>query len=300
MARHGANAAVSAIVAQLGARFQLFEQIGEGGFGRVYRCFDRVRRCELAVKVLGRAGDAEQCAFRLEYETLCALHSEHIVRAFDYLESDGVCAFSMEYLRGTTFVRWVREGGRCQEPRLRQGLRQVARALVTLHAQNIVHRDVKPQNLFVCEDGRVVLLDFGLATRTDLANAHVDWRSEGTVAYMAPEQLASLPLTCAADLYGLGVVCYESLTGLRPFQGDARAQLLAKFGQTPHPPSVWTRGVAPDLEALVLALLSADVELRPTAQELLDHYDVSNCGDPRRSSTQVHAEPGPSSSCARK
>jgi serine/threonine protein kinase len=81
--------------------------------------------------------------------------------------------------------------------------------------------------------------------------------------------LIRLPLTCAADLYGLGVLCYQSLTGRVPFAGDARAQLLAKFGQKPHPPSVWERGVAADLESMVLALLATRADPRPTARELL-------------------------------
>ncbi|HEX5655998.1 MAG TPA: serine/threonine-protein kinase [Polyangiales bacterium] len=249
------------------SRFEIGAQIGEGSFGRVFRAYDRSRGRTVAMKFLKYGTKDNYSAFQSEYRTLRALESPYVVRAYDWLEDTGERAFSMELIEGVSFVRWVREAGRCDERRLRHGLLQVTRALSTLCEHALIHRDLKPNNLLVTAQGHVTLIDFGLATRLD-AEIPPQGRSDGTLAYMAPEQLVQQRLTCAADIYGLGVVCYEALTGRPPFEGDPRAQLLAKFGQRPHPPSRWVRGVTADLEAWVLDMLAVDPADRPTAQAL--------------------------------
>lgn len=258
-------------------RFEIGGQIGEGSFGRVFRAYDRARGRTVALKFLKYSTEEDRAEFRAEYRVLRGLESPYVVRAYDWLEDAGERAFSMELIEGKSFVRWVRERGHCDERRLRHGLLQVARALSTLCEHALVHRDLKPNNLLVSAHGQVTLIDFGLATRVG-EEIPPRGRSDGTLAYMAPEQLVQQQLTCAADLYGLGVVCYEALTGRPPFEGDPRAQLLAKFGQKPHPPSRLVRGVPPDLERWVLDMLAVNPAERPTAQALRLQLGNTECG----------------------
>jgi serine/threonine protein kinase len=175
--------------------------------------------------------------------------------------------------------RLAREPASFDEPKLRDALRQVALGLSALHAAGKVHRDVKPSNVRVTAEGRVVLLDFGLVFEVDALQTS-DGNIVGTPSYMAPEQASTAPVGPEADWYAVGVVLYECLTGRRPFEGDAVQVVLAKRYLDPLPPSALVAGVPDDLDELCLALLQADRNARPSGAEVLHRLQARTSDRP--------------------
>jgi len=154
--------------------------------------------------------------------------------------------------------------------RLRDAFRQLAVGLMAIHAAGKLHRDVKPPNVIVTRSGRVVLLDFGVASDLADRSGHgVESSMAGTPAYMAPEQATLARATPASDWYAVGVVLYEALATRLPFEGSAPAILFGKAQRTPPPPSAHVEGVPEDLELLAMDLLNADPERRPGGDEIL-------------------------------
>lgn len=164
------------------------------------------------------------------------------------------------------------------EARLRDAFRQVALGLSALHEAHRVHRDVKPSNVLVTPEGRVVLLDFGLVANDDLDASSTDLEMAGTPGYMAPEQVMGEPVGPEADWYAMGVVLYQCLTGRRPFEGNAVQVLHAKCVEVPPRPSLSTDGLPPDLDELCVRLLSLDKAARPAARDLLEHLHATAPG----------------------
>ncbi len=171
--------------------------------------------------------------------------------------------------------------------RLREAFRQLASGLMAIHAAGKLHRDVKPPNVIVTRAGRVVLLDFGVAS--DLADRRghgVDYAMAGTPAYMAPEQATTARATPASDWYAVGVVLYEALATRLPFEGSAPAILFGKQQHQPMPPSLHVEGIPEDLEQLAMDLLNLDPRARPTGEEVLARLEgertsaVSSPGSP--------------------
>ena len=165
------------------------------------------------------------------------------------------------------------------EGRLRDVFRQVALGLSALHAAGKVHRDVKPSNVRVTPEARVVLLDFGLVFEVDSRNA-TEGNVVGTPAYMAPEQASLQSIGPEADWYAVGVMLYECLTGRRPFEGAATAVLLAKHYQEPLSPSAFVTGVPRDLEDLCLELLRVEPRARPTGEDVLRRLQARSSDRP--------------------
>ena len=172
-----------------------------------------------------------------------------------------------------------REAAKFDEARLRDALRQISLGLSALHAAGRVHRDVKPSNVRVTTEGRVVLLDFGVVSQLD-AREHTEGAVVGTPLYMAPEQASSQGVGPPADWYAVGVMLYECLTGRRPFEGASTHVLYAKHYQEPLPPGAFVADVPADLEALCLELLRVEPRARPTGQELLRRLQAQSSDRP--------------------
>jgi eukaryotic-like serine/threonine-protein kinase len=183
-------------------------------------------------------------------------------------------------------VSWL-----CSVERLRPALRQLVEGVAAIHAAGKLHRDIKPSNVMVTEEGRVVLLDFGVVT--DLgprAHGRIEEHIFGTPAYMAPEQAVGVGVKSAADFYAVGVIAYEALTGQLPFEGPSHDVLLAKQRALPPPPSALASGVPQDLDELVMRLLQPDPDDRPGAREILGRLESAGKaprGSLTTSSTQV-------------
>ncbi|WP_437322075.1 protein kinase domain-containing protein [Sorangium sp. So ce385] len=222
-------AAVAALVPGhvIAGRFELRAQLGAGGMGAVWRALDRAVDEEVAVKVLLAGGSCEPVVverFRRELKLARKISHPNVCRVFDLGEADGLRFLTMELVEGKTLRAVLLE--RAIAPRRALSLlQQVASGLAAVHEQGIIHRDLKPENVLVRRDGQALVADFGLA-RGALAQASTD-SIVGTLAYMSPEQLRGEPLGPASDIFSLGILAFELLTGRSPFGSGAPATLMS-------------------------------------------------------------------------
>ncbi|HEY2513772.1 MAG TPA: protein kinase, partial [Polyangiaceae bacterium] len=270
-------------------RFELRHRLGQGASGTVFEAFDRERSEVVAIKTV-RANDVTNIALlKNEFRAVQDLLHPNLVRLGELFESDGQWFFTMELVPGVSFLDYVRpRQGAFDEARLRDALVQLARGLGALHSAQIIHRDVKPSNVLVTAEGRVVLLDFGIAQ--ELGGRRRAFGDEGeivgTVTYMAPEQVAG-ESSAAADWYAVGVMLYEALTGDVPFAGSMAAVLAAKT--TDEAPAPRAEGVhlPSDLATLCSDLLRLDSAVRPTGARVLERLGARDEGRGASSSGRI-------------
>jgi predicted ATPase len=261
------------------AGYEVLGLLGRGGMGVVYKARQDTLGRPVALKFLARecARDPVWLArFRREARTASALNHPHICTIYDTGESAGRPFLSMELVEGRTLAALI--GRRLAVEELARLFGQAARALAAAHAAGVVHRDVKPANLMVRDDGIVKVLDFGLARHvpTGGAQGSVPMGSStdpgtrvGTPLYMSPEQVRAEPVGAATDVFSLGVVLYELATGQHPFLTDSEVGILnAIVAQAPVPPQCLNPEVPAPLGALIQHMLAKDSRLRPTAMEV--------------------------------
>lgn len=272
--------------------YEIVSLIGSGGMGEVYRARDTRLQRDLAVKVLPpeMAGDAERLRrFEQEALALAAIEHPNIVTVHSVEEIDGVHFIAMELVRGRPLSELILSGGLPAEKLLGIAV-QMADALAAAHRQGVTHRDLKPANIMVGEDGRLKILDFGLAKlRREQANSDNGqpqplFQNEtltrerqilGTVPYMSPEQVEGRPLDPRSDLFSLGIILYEMATGQRPFSGDTWASLASSIlRDSPASLSERRPDLPGDLGRIVSRCLQKDVGLRfQTATDLRNELD---------------------------
>lgn len=247
-------------------RFQVRRCLGAGGFGTVYEAFDCEQRATVALKVLRRRDGRSITGFKSEFRSLVETVHENLVQLYELHAEGGEWFFTMELVRGTNALAYVRPfGGPCDEQRLRSVFRQLARGLSFLHGAGKLHRDVKPSNVMVTDEGRVVIVDFGLAGDiTELKRAEGVF---GTPAYMAPEQAEGRSVGPAADWYAVGMMLYEALTGRLPLRD-----------RNFTPPGRMAQNIPEDLDRLCVELLVPTPEQRPTAQQVQERLEVEQPG----------------------
>lgn len=282
-------------------RFQYVRRIGSGAMGNVYEAFDADRTAPVALKSLKLPPVGRHIVrFKNEFRVLQGLEHPNLVKLFELIEHEGVWFFTMELLDGVEFLEYVRPASapwtstsdfiteatipavaslydarvdtwptrRDTVPdldfdRLLDSLRQLAEGLCALHRAEKVHRDIKPSNIVVTHDGRVVLLDFGIATTVGGERSTF----VGTPVYMAPEQVAQHRVGPPADWYGFGVLLYEALTVRLPFED--RLVLKAKLFEQPPPPSTLNPTIPPEIDELCASLLRTNPDERPTGPDVL-------------------------------
>ncbi len=288
--------------------YRILEKLGEGGMGVVYKAQDLHLDRPVALKVLPpeKVADPDRKRrFVQEAKAASALNHPHIVHIYDIDQADGTDFIAMEYVAGTTLDQRIGRHG----VRLNEALKyavQIADALAKAHAAGIVHRDLKPTNIMVSADGVVKVLDFGLAklTEPDLgdeaatATVHMEGKPlteqgtiVGTVAYMSPEQAEGRPVDARSDIFSLGSVLYELVTGQPPFQGPSRLSTLsAILKEDPKPPSTITPAVPHDLEKLITRCLRKDphrrwqtmADLRIALEEIKEESESGKLATPER------------------
>ena len=255
--------------------YVLLEEIGRGGMGIVYRARQKSLNREVALKMLLRgtlASAADVNRFRAEAEAAARLDHPHIVPVYEVGEHEGHLFFSMKYVHGQTLGQ-IAANGPIDPRQATTYVAQAARAIAAAHEQGILHRDVKPSNILVDDDGVLHVTDFGLAKRlTDSVSLTRTGAVLGTPAYMAPEQAAGNRgiVGPASDVYSLGTVLYQLLTGRPPFQAASPVDLvLLVLEQDPLPPRMINPTVDRDLEMITLRCLQKPPDLRyATAADL--------------------------------
>ncbi len=235
------------MIGRMLSHYRVVEKIGAGGMGEVYRAHDERLERDVALKVLPKGTLTDEAArkrFRKEALALSKLNHPNIATVFDFDTQDGVDFLVMELVEGVTLSDKVAVGPLREKEITRLGA-QLAEGLAAAHERRVVHRDLKPANLRVTPDGRLKILDFGLAklVRSDVASATATTESftetqaaAGTLPYMAPEQLRGEQVDARSDLWALGVVLYEMAAGVRPFQGQTGYELSSAILREAPPP----------------------------------------------------------------
>ncbi len=225
-------------------RYQLLEPLGEGGMAVVHKAYDTRLECEVAVKVIrvdNLPRNAEEGAlkrFEREAKAVARLTHPNIVKVTDYGEEDGKPYLVMPYLPGGTLKQLIKERGQIPWQEAARILIPIAEALAYAHSQGVIHRDIKPSNILLTQSGQPMLTDFGVAKIIeDEATQDLTGTSAtvGTPEYMSPEQITSKTVDARADLYSLGVVFYEMITGRKPFEADTPMAVLFKHVNDPLP-----------------------------------------------------------------
>jgi hypothetical protein len=261
-----------AVISTLLDRYELLSTLGKGGHGAVHEARDQRTGERVALKELTHVSPAAIAQFKQEFRAVREVHHPNLVRLDALFEDQGKWVIAMELVEGKDLLDQLYVDGveRCfDEAQLRDAFLQLAEGLQALHDAGFVHRDVKPANVRVTDDGRVVLLDFGLALPVDAREQSIRAAGLGTAAYMAPEQATSHALGPAADWYAFGVCLYEAMTGVLPVDADTPLGLLtAKQRPLPMPASSYAGGIPPDLDALCGALLEVTAEARPSGRRI--------------------------------
>ena len=269
---------------RLGDRYTLADRIASGGMGDVYEAHDEVLERVVAVKILRPdASEEEVFARRFRSEALYTANLCHpnIATVFDYGEEDSLAFLVMELVPGEPLSALVQREGALDPARVRSILGQAALALGAAHDSGVVHRDVKPANILVMPDGTVKLTDFGIARAVDGSGQTLTGEVLGTPHYLSPEQALGEPATGASDLYALGVVAHEMLTGRRPF--DKNTPVATALAQVNDPPPPLPPHVPAELRELIEQCLAKKPEDRPrSARELGERLGLadSDLGEP--------------------
>jgi len=259
---------VEMIGREIGGRYRLTAPLGEGGMSTLWRAIDQQLDREVAVKILRPQYSADPgfaARFRQEARAVASLAHPNIVSVYDYgTDPDGVTQYVvMQLVEGRDLAAILKDRGRISTDDAVQVAIAVASALEAAHRRGIVHRDVKPGNILITDDGDVKVTDFGIARAVSEASMTVTGTTLGSVHYFSPEQARGDEVTGRSDVYALGIVLYEMLTGHRPFEGDSAAGVaLKRLTENPARPMVAGQPLPAGLEAILRRALEREPEQR--------------------------------------
>ena len=262
----------------LDERYEILELIGEGGMSVVYRAMDRRLNRSVAIKIMREemAADEEfRRNFCAEAHAVAMLSNPNIVGVYDVSHSDDIEYIVMELVDGITLRQYMDKRGVLNWREVLHFTRQIARALSHAHERGIIHRDIKPQNILMLRDGTIKVEDFGIAALENEAHES-DGQAIGSIHYIAPEQARGELPDARSDLYSLGIVMYEMLTGQKPYEGETIGEIAVKhMNAQAVPPHELVPEVPGELERITLKAMCADITQRyQSAAELLDDLDA--------------------------
>ena len=263
-------------------RYRVLHRLGSGGMAEVYCAQDLQLGRKVALKILYRrfAEDGEFVErFRREASSAAGLQHQHVVAVYDRGEYDGTYYIAMEYLEGRSLKTIVQQEAPLDPDRAIDLTIQVLRAARFAHRRGIIHRDLKPHNVIVDADGRAKVTDFGIA-RAGASDMTQTGSIMGTAQYLSPEQAQGHSVSAASDIYSIGIMLYELLTGRVPFDGESAVTIaLKQVNERPAPPSAHNPAVTPELEEVVMRALEKDPARRfPDAESFISALQAAREG----------------------
>ena len=269
----------------IASRYELVRHIARGGMGDVYEGLDRLLERRVAVKVYRAASPSDRARFDAEVRCLASLNHPGLVKVYDAGPWGDDAFVVLEFIDGPPLAAVIGDGRRLPSDRVLALGADLADALAYIHASGVVHRDVTPANVLCGPDGRPRLVDFGIARLLESPRVTAASIAIGTAAYMAPEQVRGQDVTPAADIYSLGLLLLEALTGRQEFVGSVQETATARLVRDPDT----GRGVPQDWRPLLHQLCQRDPSLRPSAPEVRTRLQALRevGGDPRPAGVEI-------------
>ena len=277
-------------------RYQIIRTIGEGGMANVYLAYDTILDRNVAVKVLrGDLANDEKFVRRFQREALSAssLSNPNIVEVYDVGEDNGEYYIVMEYVEGKHLKALLKKRGKLTVPEVVDITLQITNGLSVAHDSYIIHRDIKPQNILILENGLIKITDFGIAVAMNAAQLTQTNSVMGSVHYLPPEQANGTGATIKSDIYSLGILMYELLTGNLPFKGDSAVEIAIKQMKEPIPSIVEQNPNIPQsIENIILKACAKNPKNRyESARQMYE--DLTTCLDSTRISESKYVYPYP-------
>ena len=266
-------------------RYEVRKLIGEGGMANVYLGYDTILERDVAIKVLrGDLADDEKFVrrFRREAQSASLLNHPNIVQIYDVGEDDGNFYIVMEYINGQTLKQLIKKRGKLSVPETIDIMSQLTDGLAHAHDSYIIHRDIKPQNIMILDDGMVKITDFGIAMAINASDLTQTNSVMGSVHYLPPEQASGKGSTIKSDIYSLGIMMYEMLAGVMPFRGETAVEIAMKHLKNPMPSVIKANNAVPQsVENIILKATAKNPKNRyNNVRELYD--DLKTCQDKSR------------------
>ncbi|MCK8606565.1 Stk1 family PASTA domain-containing Ser/Thr kinase [Apilactobacillus ozensis] len=250
----------------LDSRYRIISCIGEGGMADVYLADDLLKHRKVAIKTLRldfRDNPRAKKHFKYEQLAITKLHDSHVVQVFDIGKSEGIQYIVMEYVDGMNLKEYIKKNYPISNSRIVKIMRQILLAVREAHSHNIIHRDLKPQNILIDKKGHVKITDFGIAVVLSKYSMTQTNSIVGSIHYLSPEQAMGEMATKKSDIYSLGIILYELLTGDVPFHGDTAVSIALQHSHTPIPsPKGLNNKIPQSLENVVLKATAKQQECR--------------------------------------
>ncbi len=278
------------------SRYEVIEEIGQGGMGTVYRVYDQKVKEQIAIKLIKPSVAFDPSIlerFNNEVKIARKVVHKNVCRMYDLSESDGTHFITMEHVSGEDLSSLIKRIGQLSTKKAVAITKQICEGLTEAHSLGIIHRDLKPQNVMLDKQGDVRIMDFGIARSLFTKGLTETGMLMGTPEYMSPEQVEGIVVDERSDIYSLGVILFEMLTGLVPFDGNTPMSIALKhMTHTPANPRTFNASIPEGLNRLVLKCMEKDPNKRyRTAREVIDELDQLEVGTPMPERPSVQERP---------